>query len=97
MARCAQKFHEGNREITRTTTFIRGGVMHEGCRACIEPMLSPLYSTEKRLVVSKGTGKHYWISAAHRRDIQMRRVVPDSSGDSRGQLSKVYRDRRGRG
>ena len=95
MARCEQPHHAGDREVYRTKYFMRDGKSHEGCRACIEPMLTDLFPGQKRLVISQGTGKHYWISPAHKRDIKMRRVIPSGSSDAKGRLGLVYRDRRG--
>ena len=95
MARCEQPHHIGDREVYRTQYFVREGKPHEGCRACIAPMLTDLYPGQKRLVISKGTGKHFWMSPAHRRDIKMRRVIPASSPDAKGRLGMIYRDRRG--
>lgn len=89
MLNCAQPHHVGNRQVTRIVTFIRAGKTHEGCRSCIEPMLTDQFPAQKRLVISQGSGKHYYISAAHKRDIRMRRVAPDLSG--------VWKDRRGVG
>ena len=95
MAQCEQEHHEGGREVARIVTFFRDGKMHEGCRQCIGPMLTDLYPGQKRFVISQGTGKHYYISPAHKRDIKMRRVIPASSPDAKGRLGLVYRNRRG--
>ena len=71
--------------------------MHEGCLQCIEPMLTDVYSTQKRLVTSKGTGKQYWISSAHIRDIKQRRCVPEGVARD-GQIRfGVWKDKKGLG
>lgn len=95
MAKCEQGHHVGDREVVKTITFIRDGKMLEGCVACISPMLTDLFPGQKRLIISKGTGKEYYMSPAHRRDIKMRRVVPSGSPDAKGRLGLVYKDRRG--
>ena len=89
MATCNATYHRGNREVTRIKGFYRDGWYYEGCLQCIEPMLTNLYPAQKRLVISKGTGKHFWISPAHVRDIKRRRVAPD--------MSHTWTDRKGIG
>lgn len=95
MARCELPGHVGNREVFRIRYVPRDGRLVEGCVGCTANMLTDLYPGEKRLVISQGTGKQYWISPAHKRDIKMRRVIPPSSPDAKGRLGLVYRNRRG--
>lgn len=88
MAICNQPHHVGDRQVFRTILFYKDGKERvEGCRPCVEPMLTPVYSTQKRLVVSRGTHKHYYISPAHRRNIELRKLAPDGR--------TVYQNRRG--
>ena len=55
----------------------------EGCRVCTDGLDPSIYSTEKRSVFCKD-GQSFSISAAHTRDMNMRRVDLD--------LKTVYRD-----
>lgn len=87
--KCEISWHNGNRTVYRMKAFYRDGQRYEGCVQCIEPMLTNLYSTEKRWVTSAGTGKQYKISAAHVHDIKTRRCDPNLSG--------VWRDKKGLG
>lgn len=84
--RCELSWHKGNREVHVLKTFFWKGEWITGCRQCTFGIV-PSVSTEKREIVSRGTHKTYSISAAHRRDIRMRRSAPD--------LSHVYYDKRG--
>ena len=87
---CTLSWHKGNREVVKLRTLISDDHgMVEGCLSCTDGFLNNMYPGTKRLVVSKGTGKHYWISPAHVRDIKMRRCAPD--------LSHVWYDRKGLG
>lgn len=89
MAVCNQPHHVGGREVYRTVIFYRepSGEKVEGCRQCVDGMLTPIFSTDKRSVISQGTGKEYRISAAHKRHIRLRKLAPDGR--------TVYQNRRG--
>lgn len=87
MAICAQPGHVGNREVFRTVTFYRGDEKVEGCRGCVDGLMTPLYPTQKREVVSKGTHRVYKISPAHVRHIKLRKLGSDGR--------TVYQNRRG--
>lgn len=86
--RCNCPWHEGGREVVKIRTIFRGGKMIEGCVQCTDGLLTPMYSTTKRLR-RNAAGKDFWISPAHVRDIKMRRVAPD--------LQNVWYDRKGLG
>ena len=88
MAVCEQAHHRGSREVYRTVIFYRKtGERVEGCRQCVDGMMTPLFPTQKRTIVSRGTGKEFSISPAHARHIRLRKLAPDGR--------TVYQNRRG--
>lgn len=87
---CALSWHRGGRRVFRTRIIYRDdGTRIEGCLSCTDGLLTQVFPADKRWVRTPGSGKDYRISAAHRRDIKMRRVCPD--------LSHVWMDRKGLG
>lgn len=87
---CNLPGHLGRREVFRyRVLYDKDGNKTEGCFQCTDGMSPSVFPTTKRMILSKGTGKEYWMSPAHRRDIKMRRVAPD--------LSHVWKDKRGLG
>ncbi|MDI6808479.1 MAG: hypothetical protein QME66_05790 [Candidatus Eisenbacteria bacterium] len=87
--RCERPGHRGDRVIHRLIGTHVDGKYIEGCHSCVFESRVFVYPTVKRDVFIPSTGKSYRISAAHRRDIKLRRVAPD--------LSHVWRDKRGIG
>ena len=87
MATCTISGHNGNREVHRTVIFYREGQKIEGCRGCVSGMLTPLYSTQKREIVSQGSHRRFSISPAHARNIRLRKLGSDGR--------TVYQNRRG--
>lgn len=87
MAVCGLPGHIGNRTIYRTRIVYKGDARFEGCVPCTDNLLTPLYSTQKREVVSAGTGKSFRISPAHVRHIRLRKLGSDGR--------TVYQNRRG--
>lgn len=88
MAICAQPGHIGGREVFRTITFYRdNGEKVEGCRGCVYNLMTPLYPTEKREIISQGTHRSFNISPAHTRHIRLRKLGSDGR--------TVYQNRRG--
>ena len=87
---CPFPSHRGGRRIFKSRIlYLNDGTRVEGCMACTDGYTHDQYPADKRWIVSQGTGHQYKMSAAHRRDIRMRRVAPD--------LSHVWKDRRGHG
>ena len=85
---CLLEQHCGSRTVYRTRILIREGKMIEGCFQCTDDLLTPSYSTVKRLVTCSN-GHQYWISPAHKRDIQSRQLAPD--------MRSVWKDKKGYG
>jgi len=85
---CECSWHQGDRVVVKLRTVIRGKQLIEGCVQCTDELLHCMYPTTKR-ERTNASGKSFWISPAHVRDIKMRRVAPD--------LQNVWYDRKGLG
>lgn len=86
---CKLAWHRGGKRVFKTRILYRGDTRIEGCMACTDGLLTEMFPSDKRWVFNTATGKDFKMSAAHRRDIKLRRVCPD--------LSHVWMDRRGLG
>lgn len=84
---CGLPWHRGNRQGYRKKVLYRDGKRWEGCPPCIEGINPSVYPWQKRWICSRGTGKWFKMSPAHRRDVELRKLAPDGR--------TVYRNRRG--
>lgn len=88
--KCGLSWHRGGRRVFRSRiVYLPNGKKVEGCISCTDGLLTQIYPAEKRWVMGPSSGKSYKMSAAHRRDIKLRRVCPD--------LSHVWYDKNGLG